>query len=267
MKLKDKRVLITGATGGIGHALCRSLVSAGCHLILVGRTQSKLDQLIEQLPQTSNYLSIEADVSCSEGIKTVNNECLSYIDEGIHIDIIINNAGCNTFDYLTQRSIESIEQEIAINISAPIILSKYALTWLSSDGIILNIGSTFAAIGYPGYATYCATKAALHRFTESMQRELQGTGQQMLFIAPRATNTALNDQRVSDLNRALGNNVDTPELVAQAVLKTLQNEKKMAWIGWPEKLFVRINQLFPNLVAASIYKQKNIINDSLTKTP
>ncbi|WP_354623126.1 SDR family oxidoreductase [Psychromonas sp. MME2] len=265
MKLKDKRVLITGATGGIGHALCLSLVSAGCHLILVGRQQNKLDQLIEQLPATSNYLSIEADISCSEGLKTVNKECLSYIDEGIHIDIVINNAGCNTFDYLAQRTIESIEQEIAINISAPISLSKYALTWLPDNGIIVNIGSTFAAIGYPGYATYCATKAALHRFTEAMQRELQGSGQQMLFIAPRATNTALNDQRVRDLNQALGNSVDTPERVALEVLQTLQNETKVAWIGWPEKLFVRINQLFPNLVSASIYKQKKIISESLAK--
>ncbi|MEH6451992.1 MAG: SDR family oxidoreductase [Psychromonas sp.] len=266
MNLKHKRVLLTGATGGIGQALCHQLVAAGCHLILVGRSQTKLDQLIEQLPDKSNYLSIEADIGCAEGIKKINKECKLYINEGIDIDIVINNAGCNTFDYLTQRSIVSIEQEIAVNISAPILLSKYALAWLQPNGIIVNIGSTFAAIGYPGYATYCATKAALHRFTEAMQRELQGTNKKMLFIAPRATNTSLNEQRVTNLNKALGNSMDSPELVAKQVLQTLLTEQRMHWMGWPEKLFVRINQLFPSLVANSINKQHSIITKSLTST-
>lgn len=263
MQLNDKRVLLTGATGGIGHALCLSLVKAGCHLILVGRCQEKLDQLIEQLPASSNYLSIEADISTPEGINLIHTECQQLVDEGVHIDIMINNAGCNTFSYLNERSTNSIEQEIALNLSAPILLSHYALTWLSSKGIIVNIGSTFAAIGYPGYATYCATKAGLHRFTEAMQRELQYTGKQMLFIAPRATNTALNDQRVRGLNEALGNNTDSPRFVAQQVIKTLQAETKVSWIGWPEKLFVRINQLFPSLVARSIAKQNKVIHKSL----
>lgn len=265
MKLNNKRVLITGATGGIGNALCFALVEAGCHLIVVGRKQHKLNQLIKQLPETSNYLSIEADISISEGIHTINKEVKQLIQEGIGIDVIINNAGSNTFKYLNQRSHESIEQEIAINITAPILLSKYALSWLPSDGIILNIGSTFAAIGYPGYATYCATKAALHRFSEAMQRELQGTGQQVLFIGPRATDTALNNQQMRELNACLGNNVDSAEFVAQQVIQTLQQEKKMHWIGWPEKLFVRLNQLFPRLISSSIYKQKALLSKSLSQ--
>lgn len=265
MKLKNKRVLITGATGGIGKALCFALAQAGCHLIVVGRKQHTLNQLIEQLPESSNYLSIEADVSTAEGIRTIDEESNLLIQEGIHIDIVINNAGSSTFKYLNQRTESSIEQEIAINITAPILLSKHALSWLGPNGIILNIGSTFAAIGYPGYATYCATKAALHRFSEAMQRELQGSGQQILFIAPRATDTALNSKQVTELNKTLGNNVDSPEFVAQQVIQTLQQKKKMHWIGWPEKLFVRLNQLFPSLVSHSIYKQKAEIDKSLTK--
>ncbi len=164
MKLKDKRVLLTGATGGIGRALCLTLVEAGCHLILVGRDQAKLDQLIDELPQSSNYLSIAADISCPEGIATIDKECQLYIQEGIDIDIVINNAGCNTFAYLAQRTPTSIEQEIAVNISATIQLTKLSLTWLNHPGIILNVGSTFAAIGYPGYATYCATKGGYLSF-------------------------------------------------------------------------------------------------------
>jgi len=266
MNLKDKRVLITGATGGIGYALCLSLVEAGCNLILVGRNRQKIQQLIEQLPKTSNYLYIEADLSRAEGIELIHQECQQLIKEGINIDVVINNAGSNTFDYLTQRTAKSIEQEIALNLTAPILLSKYALSWIAPKGIIVNIGSTFAGIGYPGYATYCATKAGLHRFTEAMQRELSDNDQQLIFIAPRATNTELNDQRVMKLNKALGNATDQPHYVAQQVLLALQSEKKITWIGWPEKLFVRINQLFPSLVTSSIYKQKNTIAKHLNRT-
>ena len=265
MNLKDKCALLTGATGGIGHALSICLAQAGCHLILVGRNQEKLDWLINQLPTSCNYLSIEADISSPKGIEIIHKECQQLIEEGIHIDIVINNAGCNSFDYLNQRSTESIEQEVAVNLVAPILLSKHALTWLSPKGIIVNMGSTFAAIGYPGYATYCATKAGLHRFTEAMQRELKGTHQQLLFIAPRATDTTLNDQRVTELNETLGNKMDSPEFVAQHVLKALQLEKQTSWIGWPEESFVLINELFPSLLARSIYKQKMTINKSLIK--
>jgi short-subunit dehydrogenase len=263
MQLKNKRVLLTGATGGIGHALCLRLTEAGCHLILVGRNQDMLTQLIQQLPSKGDYLSIEADISIPEGIRTLDKACLQFKDEGVNIDVVINNAGCNRFDYLKERDTDSIEQEIAVNLTAPILISKHALTWLSPKGIIVNIGSTFAAIGYPGYSTYCATKAGLHRFTEAMQRELQSSEQQLLFIAPRATNTALNDQRITDLNKALGNSTDSPEFVAQQVLNTLQSEKKISWLGWPEKLFVRINQLFPSLVTRSIAKQNTAIHKSL----
>lgn len=165
-------------------------IEAGCHLILVGREQAKLDQLIDDLRQSSNYLSIAADIGCAQGIQSIDKGCQLYIQEGIPIDIVINNAGCNTFDYLARRTLTSIEQEIAVNISAPIQLTKLSLTWLSYPGIILNIGST-----------YCATKAALHRFSEAMQRELKDTGRQVLFVAPRATYTDLNDRRAAALNK------------------------------------------------------------------
>lgn len=264
MQLNNKRVLLTGATGGIGQALSLRLAEAGCHLILVGRHQEMLTQLIQQLPSTGDYLSIPADIGKPEGIMSLHEACLQFKEEGIDIDVVINNAGCNRFDYLKQRDTGSIEQEIAVNLTAPILISKHALTWLTPTGIIVNMGSTFSAIGYPGYATYCATKSGLHRFTEAMQRELQGTEQQLLFIAPRATDTALNDQRVTALNKVLGNHTDSPQFVAQQVIKTLQSEKKIRWLGWPEKLFVRINQLFPSLVSRSIAKQNVAIHESLS---
>lgn len=265
MELKQKRILLTGASGGIGAATARQLAARGANLVLVGRRMDKLERLKESLDNPGQHLTIVADLSLQEGLSTINRTCQEWRSQGIKIDVVVNNAGCNTFAYLAQRSPESIEQEIRLNLTAPILLSQKALCWLERPGLILNIGSTFGAIGYPGYSTYCAGKAALHRFSEALQRELSGSGIQVLYLAPRATDTALNDQRVSELNNALGNKTDQPDTVATAIVNMLETEKNCRWLGWPEKLFVRVNQLFPGLVTASIRKQHERITEFVSK--
>ncbi|MEJ2763465.1 SDR family oxidoreductase [Photobacterium sp. MCCC 1A19761] len=266
MNLDQKRILLTGATGGIGSATAIKLAEAGAHLVLVGRKQDKLDALKAQLANPGQHLTITADLSQPDGLSTLDSTCRTWREQGIRIDVVINNAGTNQFAYLSQRLGASIEQEFQLNLITPVLLSQKALGWINRPGIILNVGSTFGAIGYPGFSTYCAAKAALHRFSEAMQRELQGAGIQMLYLAPRATATRLNDDRVTALNDALGNNTDQPETVAAAITTALRKESTCTWLGWPEKLFVRLNQLLPGLVSSSIRKQHSRITEFVSKT-
>lgn len=98
-----------------------------------------------------------------------------------------------------------------------------------------------------------------------MSRELEGTGIKVLYLAPRATNTELNSEAVKQLNQALGNHCDEPEVVAKHVLTTLEREHNMRWIGWPERLFVRINQILPFLVSGAIRKQQSVILSFLNR--
>lgn len=266
MNLEQKRILLTGATGGIGSATAIKLAESGAHLVLVGRRQDQLDALKDKLATPGQHLTLTADLSQPEGLRQLDRTCRDWREQGIRIDVVINNAGTNQFAYLSQRLAASIEQEFQLNLLAPVLLSQKALGWINRPGIILNVGSTFGAIGYPGFSTYCAAKAALHRFSEAMQRELQGAGIQMLYLAPRATATQLNDNRVTELNDALGNSTDQPETVATAILGALQKESPCTWLGWPEKLFVRLNQLMPRLVSNSIRKQHARITEFVSKT-
>jgi short-subunit dehydrogenase len=265
MDLNNKRILLTGATGGIGSVLARQLAKQGVNLVLVGRQQAKLDALKANLANTERHLTITADLSSVAGVDDIDVVCQTWRDSGILIDAVINNAGHNTFAFLAQRDSASIQQEFQLNVISPILLSQKALNWLHRPSLILNVGSTFGAIGYPGYSTYCANKAALHRFSEALQRELVGTSINVLYVAPRATETALNDHRVTELNQVLGNKTDKPEKVAAAIMLALQKEKHCLWLGWPEKLFVRINQLFPQLVSQSIRKQHAQITEFINK--
>ncbi|CSB34010.1 short chain dehydrogenase [Vibrio cholerae] len=98
-----------------------------------------------------------------------------------------------------------------------------------------------------------------------MNRELAGTGMKVLYLAPRATNTSLNSEAVQQLNRALGNRSDEPSLVAAQVAKMIETEQNVMWIGWPEKLLVRLNQLLPSLVSRAIRKQQPVLLSFLNR--
>ncbi len=260
MNLHNKRVLLTGASGGIGREIAQALEKKGTNLILVSRSDSKLNALRNSLQFPEKHKVITADLATEKGIENLRSQCLSLIHENNKIDVLINNAGCNQFSFLAQRSTSSIEQEIRLNLTVPILLSQAAVSWVSRPGIIVNIGSTFGSIGFPGYTTYCAAKSGLQRFSEALDRELNGTGIRSLYLAPRATNTGLNSSSVNQMNEQLGNKSDSPERVAKYVVDMLESETTARWIGWPEKLFARINQILPGVVSHSIYKQQETIH-------
>ena len=145
---------------------------------------------------------------------------------------------------------------ITINLAAPILLTRLLLDQLTSrdEAVILNVGSIFGSIGHPGFTAYCATKAGLMRFTEALSRELADTAVRVAYIAPRATKTSLNDDRVNALNKELGNKSDNPELVADQIVAMLKNHSVLEYLGWPEKLFVKVNALLPGVVGSALIK-------------
>lgn len=265
MDLNNKLVLLTGASGGIGACLAQSLAKRGARLLLVGRNAAKLEKLQQQLQNSEQHALLSADLTCDAGREALNHWLESYRQQGQRISVLINNAGTNQFQFLSQRGKESLQNELNLNLTTPILLSQAALHWLERPGIILNVGSAFGSIGYPGYASYCAAKAGLHRFSEALDRELDGSGIRVLYLAPRATKTELNSPAVNELNQKLGNRSDEPQVVANHVIEMLEEEITARWIGWPEKLFAKINQWFPSLVSQSIRKQQIAIHHSLGK--
>jgi short-subunit dehydrogenase len=129
---------------------------------------------------------------------------------------------------------------------------------------IVNIGSVFGAIGYPGQVAYSASKFALRGFSESLRRELGDSTVRVHYLAPRATRTGFNCAAVDELNAQLAVATDPPERVAAAVGRMIETDRPEAVIGWPEKLFVRINGLLPRLVDHSLARQLPIIKQRLT---
>ena len=124
---------------------------------------------------------------------------------------------------------------------------------------IVNIASTFAAIGFPGYSVYSASKFAIRGFSEALSRELSDTGVSVGCVLPRATRTAINSDRVVEMNRRLRVAMDPPDEVAAEVLAFICSRRGQLALGWPEKLLVRFNSLFPALVGSAIARKLPLI--------
>lgn len=151
---------------------------------------------------------------------------------------------------------------LALNITAPICLTKLLLPMLKQapSAMVVNVGSTYGSIGYPGYATYCATKFAFARlFLKRCAGNWPIPGVGVLYVAPRATHTKMNSPAAQALNDALKSNVDDPHTVASAVIQAIANERRDLYLGWPERFFVRLNSLLPNLVDRGLRKQLPLV--------
>lgn len=252
MDIRDKYIVLTGATGGIGRAIARKLNSDGARLILVARNEQRPAALVDELGG-NGHQAVSADLSQNEGRQCVVEACNSN-----GVSLLINSAGINEFEMFEKQSPDAIQNLLEINLLSPILLTLELLPLLAKqkDGRIINIGSTFGSIGYPGFSTYCASKFGLRGFTEALRRELTDTNTRVSYVAPRATRTDLNSDSVVAMNDALGTAMDDPALVADEVMQVVRGSAKTdKYIGWPEKLFVRVNALFPGIVDNSLRKQ------------
>ena len=254
--LKRKTVLLTGATGGIGSEIARLLVANDIDLILVDINKDALrSQFVSLNPDSTLVKTVAADLSTREGLDLVES-MLSSMSRPL--DVLINCAGINAFSMFEDMTPETIEKLIRVNVLSPIQLTRRLLPYLemSEQSQIINFGSTLGSIGYPGFSIYCASKFAIRGFTESLRRELANTRISVSYIAPRATRTRINSEPVNKMNEALGVKYDEPAYVASEVLKIVMNGKsQVRHLGWPEKLFVRVNGLLPKLVDNSLRKQ------------
>ena len=157
--------------------------------------------------------------------------------------------------------IDQIAELIDLNVTAPLQLTHRLLPLLRQQGeaLVINLGSTFGSIGYPGFSAYCASKFALRGFSEALRRELADTQVKVLYFAPRATRTGMNAASVVAMNDELNVAMDDPHSVAQQLLAAIRREEEERYLGWPEKLFVRLNSLLPRVVDQALRKQLPII--------
>lgn len=188
MKLEKKTVLLTGGTSGIGLELAKQLLQRGNTVIVTGRDQEKLDAAKQALPGIHTFKS---DVSDPAAIAALHASVLTQFPA---LDTLINNAGVmRNLDLNQTRDLNDVTREIEINLNGPVRMVQQFLPHLKirKGALIVNVSSGLAFIPFPASPVYCATKAAIHSFTQSLRVQMEGTGVTVVELAPPAVETPL----------------------------------------------------------------------------
>lgn len=196
-RLKGKRVLITGATAGIGRALAMLLAADGCHLILNGRRDKRLHDLVNELQKKHSSQDFEpflGDVGDKQGVQTY----LEARDASKPIDILVNNAGFALgVDPVYEGDLDDWDAMIQTNINGVLYLSRFVSQEMMkrNDGHILNVCSIAGHEAYPGGAVYTATKHAVKAITQATKKDLHGTNIRVSMISPGLVETEFSEVR------------------------------------------------------------------------
>jgi len=257
VKAVHARVLVTGASGGIGRALATELHRRGAALMLVGRDTAALDRIAVALGGASHRVRVvAADLATAAGRGDIVEKAIDW-----DCNVLVNNAGLGEFAFVDEQTDTDLERLFAVNALAPMQITRALLPLLRRwpEAAVLNVGSVFGSLAYPGFAAYSASKFALRGYTEALRRELADTRVRVHYLAPRATRTGMNANAVERMNAELGVAMDSPEIVGQAACDMLERDRLDAVLGWPEKIFVRLNALLPRVVDGSLRRQLPII--------
>jgi uncharacterized oxidoreductase len=244
MEIRNRRVLITGGSSGIGLALAQVLGLKGAHVAISGRQADRLDAAIASLRAAGVAAKpIVADVATEWGRAATVEGALEALGG---LDVLVNNAGGVRAGRLENTTEAEIRAMIEVDLVAPILLTQALLPSLreSGDSAVVNVASGIALIGMPFYTTYAAVKAGLARFGEALRRELSAEGIHVLTAYPGATETPM--MQSSRAGAELGFIREPAVAVADAICSGLEeNEFEVIRGGEARAQMIALNRNDP----------------------
>lgn len=189
MNLKNKKVLITGGSSGIGKATAVDLISAGAQVIITGRNEEKLQAVAQEI----GAIPMAFDVSDYAVIPEKVAEVVAALGG---IDVLINNAGIGDFDLLEDININQFENVYSVNVFGLALLTQEVVKYFKARnrGDIINIASTAATKGFAHGTVYASSKFALRGMTMCWQAELRKHNIRVMLINPSEVTTAFNQE-------------------------------------------------------------------------
>lgn len=255
--MKNKVVVITGASSGIGRALAKEFASKGAILSLGARRTELLEELQRELPKTEILIQ-KTDVSHE-------NDCHILIEETIkrfgQIDVLINNAGISMRALFEDVDLKVIRKVMDVNFYGTVYCSKYALPYLlKTKGSLVGVISIAGFVGLPGRTGYSASKYAIRGFLDTLRIENRKKGLHVLVAAPGFTASEVRKVALSDDGSQQG---ETPrdeskmmsaEECARHIVKAVEKRKREIILTFVEgKLTVFLGKFFPSLLDKLTY--------------
>jgi uncharacterized oxidoreductase len=221
MNLSNNKILITGGATGIGLGLTQRFLGENNTVIVCGRREDVLRKVTDKYPAVITRV---CDVSSEEE----RNQLFNWVSTNHpDVNVLVNNAGIQNWTNVTDDDFyKKAEQEIAINITAPVHLTKLFLS-LTSVNTIMNVSSGLAFVPFSKVPVYCGTKAFLRSFTLSLRHQLKDTGIEVVEIIPPALNTELGGTGVHNEHPAVSDFVES-------IFEQLKDGKKELTFGTSE---------------------------------
>jgi len=201
-KINGARTVLTGASSGIGRAMAVELAKRGARLVVTARRQERLDELKDEVEQQDGEIHLVAgDVSDPQLRSRLLNTAQDQLGG---LDILINNAGVTAIGEFRDSTAEFFERIMAVNFFAPVELTRQALPMLDQGNrpIIVNVGSVLGHRAVPKKSEYCASKFALHGFSDALRAELSPKGIDVLLLSPTTTKTEIFDVAMGDSDKS-----------------------------------------------------------------
>jgi short-subunit dehydrogenase len=244
--LHGRRILITGASSGIGRALALQLAQAGAKLALAARSEDKLAETVDRLG--GDALAIRADVTSDADRRSL----LEQIQERWGgLDILINNAGVASWSHFADSSEEILRQVMEVNFFAPAELMRLAIPILvkGHEPAVVNVASMCGRCAMPAWSEYSASKFALCGLTEALRGELARFDIDVLLMVPGLTRSDFSRHFLLAQGRA---KIDftkgmPPEQVAATIVTALQRNTTEKIIGGDARWILLVNKFFPRL--------------------
>jgi len=260
---KNKVVLITGASSGIGKQTAIEFAKLGSNIILVARRKDKLEQVENELKQFNvTTLICPCDVSKKDQVEIMSKTVLEKFN---FVDILVNNAGFAIYGSVLDLSIEEIESQMETNYFGMIYCTKNFLPLMlkKKSGHVVNVASVAASFGLPGIASYCASKFAMLGFSEGLKHELSGTGVGITVVSPIMVRTPLFEHPSFTNFSKFSTGVSlSSETVAKTIIKASNSSRLEIVVPSVARAAIWFKQTFPFLINPIIGR---IFRKQLTK--
>jgi short-subunit dehydrogenase len=256
--MKDKVVIITGASSGIGKACAEEFGKKGASIIITGRNAANLQETSMSLTKAGiNNLAIVADASLEEDNKRMVEETLRTYGR---IDILINNAGISMRALFADLSLEVFRKVIDINFYGTVYATKYCLPHIiATRGSIIGISSINGYRGTPARTAYSASKYAMQGFLESLRTEVMKKGVHILVACPGFTSSNIRNAALLANGQPQGESpreeekLMSSEEVARHILKATLQRKRDLILTTQGKLAVFLNKWIPGVMDKVVY--------------
>ena len=245
MIFRDKTVIVTGGSEGVGAAAARLFAAAGANLMLVARNRKNLEAIAAELRDKARVAIFPMDVSDADGCEDLIKKTLF---EFGRIDVLVNNAGFHARGDVESVTADELARTIDVNLRAPIVLIRLVLPHIreAGGGAIVNVASLAGRTPVPGSAAYSASKFGLRAFTFSLAEEIRDSGIKLAVVSPGpvATQFILDDiDKTSDLT--FSQPMSSAEEVGQAILDLCGNNQRELAMPTLSGVLTTVSYLLP----------------------